>query len=69
VVSAIAALYLDWFVFVVQAFVKIPPLHALAPTGTEPPFAIAQAVVLLSFVVVGYLAVKRFRPGVVLSTL
>jgi hypothetical protein len=69
VVSAIAALYLDWFVFVVQAFVKIPPLHALAPTGKEPAFAIAQAVVLLSFLVVGYLAVKRFRSVIALSSL
>ena len=67
VVSAVAALYLDWFVFVVQAFVKIPPLHALAPTGTEPAFVAAQAVVLLAFVIAGYFSVKRFHFGLLPS--
>lgn len=62
VVSAVIAVYLDWFVFVVQSFLKIPALHALAPSGSEPPFAIAQGVVLLAFVVLGFLAVRRFRP-------
>ncbi len=67
VTSAVAALYLDWFVFVVQAFVKIPPVHALAPTGTEAPFVAAQAVVLLAFAIAGYFSVKRFRFGLVAS--
>src|SRR5262245_23051596 len=39
-VGAVAALYLDVFVGVVQAFLKIPALNALAPTQGEPPFAI-----------------------------
>ena len=42
VVSAVMALYLNCFVLVVQSFLKIPALNALAPTQTEPPFAIAQ---------------------------
>jgi hypothetical protein len=67
VVSTVTAIYLDWFVFVVQAFLKIPPLHALAPHGNEPVFGVVQGAVLLSFVIAGYFAVKRFRTGVALS--
>lgn len=62
-VSATVALYLNAFVLVVQAFQKIGPLNALAPTGSEPSFAIAQAVVLLFFGAGGYLAVSRFHPA------
>jgi hypothetical protein len=42
-VTAILALYLNCFVLVVQLFLKVPALHALAPTGSETPFAITQA--------------------------
>src|SRR5580658_9771140 len=45
VVSSVLALYLSVFVLVAQIFLKVPAAHALAPTGTEPPFLIAQAVV------------------------
>lgn len=62
ILGATIALYLNFFVLVVQSFLKIPVLNALAPTGSEPPFAIVQGVVLLFFFVTGYLAVKRFRP-------
>jgi len=62
VVSAILALYLNTFVGVVQAFQKIEFFHALAPTQSEPPFAIVQGLVLILFVVLGILAVKRFHP-------
>jgi magnesium-transporting ATPase (P-type) len=62
VVTAVLALYLNVFVLVVQAFQKIPALNALAPKGSEPPFAIAQGVVLIAFAALGYLSVKRFRP-------
>jgi hypothetical protein len=61
-VTAIASLYLNTFVLVVQSFLKIPPLHALAPTGSEPPFAIVQGIVLLGFLIAGFLVVRRFRP-------
>lgn len=61
VVTAVAALYLNVFVLVVQSFQKIPALNALAPKGSEPPFAIAQAVVLAAFLYFGYCAVKAFR--------
>jgi hypothetical protein len=59
VISAIAALYLNVFVLVVQSFMKVPGLHALAPTQSEPPFVIAQLVVLVIFVGLGALAVRR----------
>lgn len=61
VIGAVLSLYLNVFVLVVQAFLKIPALHAMAPHGTEPPFVIAQVVVLALFVVLGVIAVKRFR--------
>jgi hypothetical protein len=48
-------------VLVVQSFMKVPALHDLAPTQSEPPFAIAQGAILLLFVVLGTLAAKRFR--------
>ncbi len=62
VVTAVIALYFNVFVGVVQAFRKFAFLHALAPTQSEPPFAIAQLVVLALFVWLGYLAVRRFHP-------
>jgi hypothetical protein len=60
-VTALLSLYLNVFVLVVQSFQKISALNALAPKGSEPPFAIAQAVVLVAFLYFGYRAVKRFR--------
>jgi hypothetical protein len=62
VITAVIALYLNCFVGVVQAFDKLPALHPLAPTGKEPPFAIAQGVTLVLFAVLGYLAVRKYRP-------
>ena len=61
VATAVAALYLNVFVLVVQLFLKVPALNALAPTQSEPPFAIAQLLVLVGFVALGVVAVKRFR--------
>ena len=63
VVTATAALYFNCFVAVAQAFQKIAPLQALAPNGSEPPFLIAEIVVLAIFIVLGYLAVKKFHPA------
>jgi hypothetical protein len=61
VLTAVAALYFNVFVLVVQLFLKVPALHELAPQQNEPPFAIAQAVVLVAFVVAGILAARRFH--------
>ena len=54
--------YLTVLLAVVQSFAKIDGLHALAPTGTEPPFVIAQGVALALFVVLAIVALVRFRP-------
>jgi hypothetical protein len=53
VVAAVIAQYLNVFVLVVQVFLKIPALKALAPTQKEAPFKIAQSVVLLAFIAGG----------------
>ncbi len=61
VVCSIVALWFNVFIFIVQSFQKIPVFHALAPTQTESPFKIAQLVVLLTFIVLGIRAVKKFH--------
>ena len=63
VTSAVIALYFNIFVGIVQAFLKIPFLNALAPTQAEPPFVISHVVVLLMFVVLGVLALRSFHPS------
>jgi hypothetical protein len=63
VVTAVISLYLNVFVLVVQLYLKVPSLHALAPNGSEPPFAITQGAVLLLHVLLGFLAFRRFRPN------
>lgn len=68
VVCAIVALYLNVFVAVVQSFLKIPPVHALAPTQKEPPFLVAQLAVMAIFVAIGILAVKKFRVAPIAMT-
>ncbi len=67
VIAAVVALYFNVFVLVVQSFLHIPALHALAPNGSEPPFAIAQGIVLVLFLGAGILAVKKFHPPVSLG--
>ena len=62
IVAATMALYLNVFVGVTQSFQKLPSLQALAPTQSEPPFVIAQLVVLVAFIAFGALAVIRFHP-------
>ena len=64
VITAVASLYLNVFVLVVQSFVKVSALTALAPTQSEPPFAITQAVVLAIFILIALIAVIKFQPGV-----
>jgi hypothetical protein len=61
-VTAMVALYFNVFVLVVQLFQKVPALKALAPTQSEPPFAIVQLVVLAVFVTLTFKASIRFRP-------
>jgi hypothetical protein len=52
--------YFNVFVLVAQSFRKIPALKPLAPTQSEPPFLGTQVVVMLIFIVLGFLAARRF---------
>ena len=63
VATALFALYLNVFVGVVQTFQKVPFFNALAPTQKEPPFAIAQGIVLVAFIALGIAAARKFHPG------
>jgi hypothetical protein len=60
VITAVAALYFNVFVLVVQLFAKTPQLAALAPTQSEPPFALTQLLVLVIFVWLGRASVRGF---------
>jgi hypothetical protein len=61
VIGAATALYLNVFVLVVQAFQKVPALKAMAPTQTEPPFLLAQLLVLIVYLGFTILAAKKFH--------
>ncbi len=60
VITALIALYLNVFVLVVQSFEKVPALKTMAPTQSEPPFLVAQIVVLVLFVVLTIISAKKF---------
>jgi hypothetical protein len=62
VISSLVALYLNTFVLVVQSFQKVPFLSPLAPTQSEPPFAVAQLALLVFIIWAGVKAVRSFRP-------
>ena len=64
VVTAMLSLYLNVFVLVIQGFLKVPALHALAPGNPPagPVFAVAQGIVLVFFVLMIIGAWRRFRP-------
>jgi hypothetical protein len=59
IVTIVIAVYLNAFVGVVQAFQKIGFLRALAPTGKEPPFLVAQLLTLALFLAIGVASFKR----------
>jgi hypothetical protein len=64
VTTTVAATYLNVFVLVVQLFVKTPPLAQLAPTQSEAPFVVTQALVLAAFVWLGWAASRPLRNAV-----
>lgn len=63
-ITAMLSFYLLIFVLVAQLFLKVPVLNAMAPTQSEPPFAVAQGVVLAAFLALTVLAGRRFGSGV-----
>ena len=65
VLTALLSLYFNVFVLVIQSFLKIPELTALAPGNppSGPVFAVVQGLVLVFFVIMMIGAVRRFRPA------
>ena len=64
VISMAVNVYFLLFVLVTQLFLKVPALHALAPNAPdnpEPPFAIAQGILLVVFVWLIWKSAKSFR--------
>lgn len=61
VITAVLALYFNFFVLIAQLFQKVPPLKAPAPTQSEPPFLVVQTCALVLFIVLGIYSVKGFR--------
>lgn len=61
VISALIALYFNFFVLIVQSFEKVPALRELAPTQSEPPFQVAQLTALVIFIALTVRATMRFR--------
>jgi hypothetical protein len=64
-VTALVSLYLNVFVLVIQSFLKIPPLHEIAPGNPPagPAFAVVQGIVLVFFVVMIVRVWRRFHPA------
>jgi hypothetical protein len=60
-VTAVLSLWLNVFVLVAQIFMKVPALHSLAPTGSEPPFLVAQTALMMIFIALAVLSAKNFR--------
>ncbi|HEX4007703.1 MAG TPA: hypothetical protein VHX60_16130 [Acidobacteriaceae bacterium] len=67
VVTAMLALYLNFFVFLVQLFDKVPSLHSMPPRQKETVFAAAQLAALAAFTLWTVLATRRFRPATPLA--
>jgi hypothetical protein len=65
VVTALLSLYFNVFVLVIQSFLKIPALTAVAPGNppSGPVFAVVQGIVLVFFVLMIIGAWRRFRPA------
>ena len=62
--TALVSLYFNVLVLVIQSFLKVPALHALAPrmSPAEPAYAIVQGFVLVFFVVLIIGVIRRYRP-------
>lgn len=61
VVALVTAVWLDAFVALVQAFLKVPSLHTIAPTQQSPGFVLIQTLVLALFVWLGLRGWRRLR--------
>ncbi|TKT73888.1 hypothetical protein YH63_005395 [Afipia massiliensis] len=61
VVTAMLALWFNVFVLIAQGFQKVALLNVYAPTGAEPPFAITQGIVLVFFIGMIVVGIRRFK--------
>jgi hypothetical protein len=61
VITAVIGLYLNVFVLIVQLFLKVSALKALAPTQSEPPFQVTQLAALLLFALLAIRAAMKFH--------
>ena len=61
VVTAVIAQFFNVLVLIVQSFMKISALHALAPTGEEGIVKIVQVCALILLIVLGVVAAKKFK--------
>lgn len=61
VIDAALSLYFNFFVLIAQLFAKVPALKAIAPTPAAPAFGIAQLIVLMIFIALTSMALKKFR--------
>lgn len=61
VVTAVIAQFFNVLVLIVQSFMKIPALHAMAPRGDEPVVKTAQVCALVLLIVLGIVAGKNFK--------
>ena len=64
IVTATIALYLNFFVLVVQTFAKVPSMAAIAPgnPASGPIFMAVQGIALLAFLYFGWKAWRNFKP-------
>ncbi len=61
VVTAVMAQFFNVLVLIVQSFMKIGVLHAMAPTGEEAIVKIVQVCALVLCIVLGVVAGKNFK--------
>jgi hypothetical protein len=64
VTTAVIAQFFNVLVLIVQSFMKIPALHAMAPTGEESIVKIVQVCALVLLIVLGVAAGKKFKTAV-----
>jgi hypothetical protein len=63
IVGSLLLFFFNCLVLIIQSFQKVPFLNALSPTGNEPPIVAVQVALLIAFLVLGFLSLRRFRPG------
>ena len=61
-IGTVLGLYFIVFIGIAQLFKKVPALHAMAPTLSEPPFAFSALAATVLFVLLAVVAAFKFRP-------